>query len=67
MSVQTEITRIRNNILNSHSAVVSKGGSYVDPPNSENLAAAIATIPAGEITSNIEISFTAEYIPANEE
>lgn len=67
MSVQSEITRIRNNIQNSHTAVISKSGSYVEPPNSENLPAAIATIPMGTIASNLEISFTAEYIPANEE
>ena len=66
MSVQSEITRIRNNISNAYSVVVSKGGSAGDPANSENLPASIVSIPVEAIGTDLEITFTAEYIPANE-
>lgn len=57
MSVQSEITRINNNVANAYSAVGSKGGTLPTVRNSANLAAAINTISGGS-TPTGEISIT---------
>lgn len=50
MSIQSEIDRISGNIAGAYSAVEAKGGQVPEAANSENLAAAVASIPAGGIT-----------------
>lgn len=47
MSVESEILRIQHNIANTYAAVSEKGGDVPLQPNSANLAAAVASIPAG--------------------
>lgn len=47
MSVESEILRIQHNIANTYTAVAEKGGEVPLQPNSANLAAAVASIPAG--------------------
>ena len=47
MSVESEILRIQNNIAAAYAAVADKGGEVPLRPTSANLAAAVASIPAG--------------------
>lgn len=47
MSVENEILRIQNNIAAAYAAVADKGGEVPLHPTSANLAAAVASIPAG--------------------
>lgn len=47
MSVESEILRIQHNIANTYAAVSEKGGEVPLQPTSANLAAAVASIPAG--------------------
>lgn len=55
MSVESEILRIQHNIADAYAAVAEKGGQVPLQPNSENLAEAVASIPAGgEIYSTEE-------------
>lgn len=51
MSVESEILRIQRNIANAYTAVASKGGVVPQQPTSDELPAAVGTIP-----SNIGIS-----------
>lgn len=46
MSIQTQINRIKGNVSSAFSAVTAKGGT-VSSAKSDNLAAAILTIPTG--------------------
>lgn len=46
MSVESEILRIQHNIANAYAAVAGKGGEVPLQPTSENLAAAVASIPS---------------------
>lgn len=45
MSIQNEIDRITNNVAEAYTAVEEKGGNVPTQANSNNLPAAIATIP----------------------
>lgn len=45
MSVQTQIDRIKDNLVAAYSTIQQKGGVVPATQNSENLAAAIETIP----------------------
>lgn len=45
MSVQSEIDRINGNVAGAYAAVAEKGGTVPDTANSENLQAAVRTIP----------------------
>lgn len=47
MSVESEILRIQRNIADAYTKVSEKGGEVPLQPNSANLAAAVASIPAG--------------------
>lgn len=47
MSVESEILRIQHNVANAYAAISEKGGQVPLQPNSANLAAAVASIPAG--------------------
>lgn len=47
MSIESEILRIQHNVANTYAAVAEKGGDVPLQPNSENLAAAVSSIPAG--------------------
>lgn len=47
MSIKNEIERIQFNVSSAYSAVESKGGELPERKNSDNLAEAIAAIPAG--------------------
>lgn len=51
MSVESEILRIQSNIAGAYEKVAEKGGSVPQHPTSANLAAAVASIPAGGVTS----------------
>lgn len=48
MSVQTEITRISNNIASTYSALEEQGATMPEEQNSDNLARTVMTIPAKE-------------------
>lgn len=48
MSVESEILRIQHNIADTYAAVSAKGGEVPLQPNSDNLAAAVRSIPQGE-------------------
>ena len=50
MSVESEILRIQHNIADTYAKVSEKGGDVPLQPNSANLAAAVASIPAGGST-----------------
>lgn len=69
MSVESEILRIQHNIANAYAAVAGKGGEVPLQPTSENLAAAVASIPSGgggggsPIGSIVIWSGTADNIP----
>lgn len=45
MSIQSEITRISNNVASAYSAVEEQGGTLPEAQNSDNLAPAILSIP----------------------
>lgn len=47
MSVESEILRIQRNVADTYAAVAEKGGTVPLQPNSENLPAAVSSIPAG--------------------
>ena len=47
MSISSEITRIIGNIADAYDVVEAKGGAMPTTQNSENLPAAIESIPAG--------------------
>lgn len=47
MSIQSEIERIRQNVVNAYEAVLEKGGDVPERANSENLASSIRAIPSG--------------------
>lgn len=47
MSVESEILRIQRNVANTYAKVAEKGGTVPTQPTSANLAAAVASIPAG--------------------
>lgn len=49
MSIKNEIERIQFNVSSAYSAVENKGGELPKLQNSDNLAAAIATIPTGTV------------------
>lgn len=49
MSIQSEIERITQNIVDSYGAVSAKGGTMPQAQNSSNLAAAILSIPSGQL------------------
>lgn len=53
MSVESEILRIQHNIADTYAVVSSKGGDVPLQPNSENLAAAVASIPASSGTFEV--------------
>lgn len=46
MSVESEILRIQHNIANTYAAVAEKGGAVPLRPDSDNLAAAVSSIPS---------------------
>ena len=48
MSVQSEIDRIKANVSAAYQAVKTKGGTIPITANSENLRAAVESIPTGE-------------------
>ena len=57
MSVESEILRIQHNIANAYAAVSQKGGEVPLQPTSENLTAAVESIPqeaAGDVYSTKE-------------
>lgn len=58
MSVQSEITRINNNVANAYSAVGSKGGTLPAVQNSANLAAAINSISGTLISKTVTANGT---------
>lgn len=47
MSVESEILRIQRNVADTYATVAEKGGTVPLQPNSENLPAAVSSIPAG--------------------
>lgn len=47
MSVESEILRIQRNVADTYAMVAEKGGTVPLQPNSENLPAAVSSIPAG--------------------
>ena len=47
MSIQSEIDRLNRNVAQSYEAVRERGGAVPEEANSDNLAAAINTIPKG--------------------
>lgn len=47
MSIQSEIDRIKNNVIGVYSAVSDMGGTLPDEQNSDNLAGAVRSIPQG--------------------
>lgn len=47
MSIESEILRIQHNIANTYAAVSNKGGEVPLQPTSENLPAAVESIPQG--------------------
>lgn len=51
MSIQSEITRITENVANAYSAVEEQGGTLPETQNTDNLAPAILSIPTGEGSS----------------
>lgn len=51
MSVESEILRIQHNVANAYAAVSEKGGEVPLQPTSANLAAAVASIPASNLTT----------------
>lgn len=51
MSVESEILRIQRNIANTYAVVAENGGTVPLQPNSENLPAAVSSIPAGGSSS----------------
>lgn len=51
MSVESEILRIQRNVADTYAAVAEKGGTVPLQPNSENLPAAVSSIPAGGSSS----------------
>lgn len=60
MSVESEILRIQRNVADTYAAVAEKGGTVPLQPNSENLPAAVSSIPAGGSGSAEEIYSTEE-------
>lgn len=56
MSIQSEIERIRQNVVNAYDAVLEKGGSVPERANSGNLAAAIQAIPSGGGSLTIRVT-----------
>lgn len=52
MSIQTQIDRIKSNLLGAYNAVLAKGGTLPAAKNSANLAAAVSSIPVGIDTSD---------------
>ena len=53
MSIQSEIDRLNRNVAQSYEAVRERGGAVPEEANSDNLAAAINTIPESSGGSNI--------------
>lgn len=51
MSVESEILRIQRNVADTYAMVAEKGGTVPLQPNSENLPAAVSSIPAGGSSS----------------
>lgn len=51
MSIRSEIERIKLNISSAYDAVLSKGGEIPENPSSDDLTAAINSIPKGEAST----------------
>ena len=47
MSIESEITRINNNIAATYTALSAKGATIPETENSANLASTVATVPSG--------------------
>ena len=47
MSIESEITRINNNIAATYTALSAKGATMPAAENSANLASTVATVPSG--------------------
>ena len=47
MSIESEITRINNNIAATYTALSAKGATMPETENSANLASTVATVPSG--------------------
>lgn len=52
MSIQSQINRIKNNLLAAYTAIQAKGGTLPAAQNSENLEAAVSSIFTGTDTSD---------------
>lgn len=61
MSVQSEITRITGNIASAYTAVSGKGGTLPAARNSDNLPAAIESIPGQLIFSSFDGGVETEH------
>lgn len=52
MSIESEITRINNNIAATYTALSAKGATMPETENSANLASTVATVPSGGDPAN---------------
>lgn len=66
MSIQSEINRIAGNVANAYTVLSDKGATMPSLMNSENLAAAIESLQAGEAMSIETIWEICGYVPYDE-
>lgn len=65
MSIQSEITRINNNISSAYSAIDAKGGTLPQTQNSANLASSIQSISGGGSSLPTDPSTDGDYVLQN--
>ena len=53
MSIESEITRINNNIAATYTALSAKGATMPETENSANLASTVATVPSSDPVNKV--------------
>lgn len=66
MTIASEITRIKNNIANTYTALSDKGATMPATQNSANLANTVASIPAGGGDTVTAVNYTGSAITAGD-
>ena len=60
MSIQSEIDRIKGNVASAYSAVDERGGVVPEARTSDNLAAAVRSVPAAALPSGCVVIWSGE-------